>query len=68
VSLAWKDRRATSAELKASVAGHHRIRLPRGQRIDLVREGSAPTSITRNDDETVSLDIRAGQTYTLSFR
>jgi alpha-L-fucosidase 2 len=68
VSLAWREGRATSAELIASVAGEHRIRPPKGQRIAAIRDGGESLSIRRHDDETVSLDVRAGKTYTIAFR
>jgi alpha-L-fucosidase 2 len=68
VSLAWRNGRATSGELKASVAGRHRIRPPQGQRIESVREGEGPIPIQVDEDGTISLSVQEGKTYTLAFR
>jgi alpha-L-fucosidase 2 len=68
VSLAWSEGRATSAELAATVDGEHRIRPPNGQRIAAIREGGETVPIRLNEDETVSLGVRAGKIYTIAFR
>jgi alpha-L-fucosidase 2 len=68
VGLAWRDGRATSAELIASADGEPRIRLPKGQRIAGIRQGGEPVPIRLHEDETVSLSVRAGRTYTIAFR
>jgi alpha-L-fucosidase 2 len=68
VSLAWSEGRATSAELAATVDGEHRIRPPKGQRIATIHEGGESIRLRPNDDETVSLDARAGKTYRIAFQ
>jgi alpha-L-fucosidase 2 len=68
LDLAWQGGRAASCELKASVSGRHRIRPPLGQEIGSVRSGGEPIPILSNRDGTISLDVQARKTYTLSFR
>jgi alpha-L-fucosidase 2 len=68
VGLAWRDGRATSAELKATAPGSHRIRPPRGQAIASVRDGEGPAPFQANDNGTISLVVQAGRVYSLSFR
>jgi alpha-L-fucosidase 2 len=68
VAIAWRDGRATSAELLASVDGEHRIRPPKDQRIVGIRQGGEPVPIRLHEDETVSLSVCAGRTYTIAFR
>jgi alpha-L-fucosidase 2 len=68
IALEWSGGRATSGQLTAAVNGEYRIRPPQGQRIASVREGAEGIPIRDNGDETVSLSLRAGKTYTILFR
>lgn len=52
IDLAWQDRRATSAVLRASVDGRHSLCAPKGQTID------GPDTV----------ELKAGQTYSVTFR
>jgi alpha-L-fucosidase 2 len=66
VDLAWRDGRATSAVLKAAVAGRHRIRPPRGQRVVAATVG--PKSMVESfPDGTIRLAVNAGNAYSLAF-
>jgi alpha-L-fucosidase 2 len=68
VAIAWRDGRAASAELKAAVAGRHRLRPPRGQHIASIADGDGPVPIKAGADGAVSLDVNAGRTYAVTFR
>jgi alpha-L-fucosidase 2 len=52
VDLTWQDGRATSAVLKATVDGQHKLRAPQGQQID------GPDSV----------ELKAGETHEVKFR
>jgi len=52
IDLAWKDGRATSAVLRATVDGRHTLRAPKGQEID------GPATI----------ELKAGETRNVRFR
>jgi len=68
IDEAWKDGRLESAMLKASLNGSHKIRPPRKQQIAEVRSGGQAVAVKTNDDGTVTLDARAGQTYNLLLK
>lgn len=61
VHLTWRNGRAVTASLRALVDGTHRLRAPRDQRVEV--EGGKPLP-----DGTVSLDVRAGRNYLVTFR
>ncbi len=67
LDLAWSEGRATSAELRAVVAGRHRVRPPRGQRIARARSGDRDLLASPGKDGTVLIDLRAGQACSLAF-
>ncbi len=68
VEMAWKDGRARSAVLKAKLDGRHTIRPPAGQKIAEIHRGGRPIDFHAGDNGVVSLDVKAGQTYELTFR
>ena len=68
VALSWRNSRATSAELKARVAGRHRVRPPRGQRIEAVNMGGNTIAFQTLEDGTIALDVEPEKTYRLTFR
>ena len=64
--MAWSGGRATSATLRASVAGALRLRPPAGQRVTAIRSG--PLLIRFSEAEGLAqLDMVAGTTYEVSF-
>jgi alpha-L-fucosidase 2 len=67
LDLAWNDGHATLAVLKPVIAGRHRVRPPLGQRIDRVRLGERDQAILRSADGSVTIDLRPGQEYALTF-
>ncbi|HIE26603.1 TPA: glycoside hydrolase family 95 protein [Candidatus Poribacteria bacterium] len=68
VDLTWRDGRATSAVLKASIMGKHRLRPPSGQQIAEIRSGGDVLLLHHGEAETILIDVQAGQTYELIFR
>jgi alpha-L-fucosidase 2 len=58
VNLAWRAGRPTLARFTATIDGSHKIRPPRGSRIVGIRSAG---------DGTVTLNVRAGQSYDLTF-
>ncbi|WP_074317542.1 glycosyl hydrolase family 95 catalytic domain-containing protein [Singulisphaera sp. GP187] len=70
LTLSWQNHRATSAELKARVAGQHRVCPPRGQKVEAVSvDGELIAFRNLGDgDETISLDVDPEKVYRLTFR
>ena len=68
VGIAWKDGRAVSATLAASIPREHRIRPPAGHRIAAVTCGGKPVEAAPQADGTVRIDARAGRAYELTLR
>ena len=66
VDLFWREGRATTAALRATHDGVHRIRVPQGQRLMRVTSGGADVTFTPRDG-TAALALRAGQQYQLTF-
>jgi alpha-L-fucosidase 2 len=67
VDIAWRDGRATSAVLKPDFNGRHRIRLPEGHLLSEIRCGGEPVPVDAATDGTVSVEVRTGRTYRLTF-
>jgi len=67
VDLTWKAGRATAATLRAAIAGRHRIRPPRGQKIDKITRDGRPVK-TEADGDVAILTVQAGREYQVSFR
>jgi alpha-L-fucosidase 2 len=68
VDIAWKDGRATQAELRASLERPVRLRPPVGQRIAAIHVAGEPLAITPSAEGTVTYNVKAGQTCLVSFR
>ena len=76
IDLSWRERHATSAKLKASITGKHRLRPPCGQQIVEVRVGdevisfqaSTGVSPSKKEGGTILLEVQAGKSYEVVFR
>ena len=68
VELVWEDGRAASAALSAKLDGRHTIRPPLGQTVAEIRCGGEPIEFSPRNDGVVALNVKAGQTYQLTFR
>jgi len=67
VDLTWRDGRATSAVLKTSTAGSHRVRAPQGQMtVSLTADGRDVPF--RMDNEVVTFRSDAGRTYHMRLK
>jgi alpha-L-fucosidase 2 len=67
LDIAWAGGLASTVVLKPSVGGRHRIRPPRGQRVAEIRTRAGSVRPSLAPDGTVSLRVRAGTRYELSF-
>lgn len=67
VELMWRGGKPVSATLVAALDGKHRIRPPRGARIAEVRSGGKRLPATPSADGTVSVTVKKGQSYRLTF-
>ena len=67
VDLAWKEGKATSAALRTKSAGERRMRAPRGQKIAAIHSAGAAAPFSPADDGTVSLKMKSGRRYEVSF-
>ncbi|MBN2475259.1 MAG: glycoside hydrolase family 95 protein [Pirellulales bacterium] len=67
LDLRWQNGRATSVEMKAHLDGKHRIRAPQGQRISEIRTASQRVEHETVETGCVLLEVKAGQTYQLTF-
>ena len=67
VDLTWKGGKAVAAELKADLAGTHRIRLPRGAKLVAVRAGGSRVQVEAAKEGVFTLPVKAGQTYRLTL-
>ena len=67
VDVAWKDGRAATAVLRATLDGRHAIRPPPGQGISEARSGSRSVPIKTEPDGVTVLDVDAGGEYELIF-
>ncbi|MGC9973002.1 MAG: glycoside hydrolase family 95 protein [Bryobacteraceae bacterium] len=67
VELAWRGGKPVSGTLAAALDGTHRIRPPRGARIDEVRSGGKRLAVAPAADGTVTVEVKKGQSYRLTF-
>ena len=68
VEIHWQDGRATSAVLQATLDGRHRLRPPEGQQIAAIRSDGKPVPVKAEADGTVVVELKAQQSYDLTFR
>jgi alpha-L-fucosidase 2 len=68
VDLSWRGGKAVSALLSAALDGTHKIRPPRGAKVTQVRSGSANVPVNAGADGVVTLALKAGQRYQVSFQ
>ncbi len=67
VGITWKDGKATTATLKATLEREHKLRAPRGQRVEAIITDGEPVDIQAQDDGTVVFSAQAGKTYEVRF-
>jgi alpha-L-fucosidase 2 len=67
VDLRWKQGRATSAVLQASVDGSHRLRAPKGQKIAAIGSRGRAVPFSANKDGSVSFTASGGRGYDVTF-
>lgn len=65
VDLFWKQGKLTRAVLRADVTATHRVRLPRGQKVAQVLSGGRAVRFQPEEDGTVTLKMRRGETMEL---
>lgn len=67
VECAWQNGRATTATLRATVDGKHRLAAPTGQRIVAIESSGRHLDITTESDGTVIFQALSGVTYAMHF-
>ena len=67
VDLTWKDGRAATVKLHASVDETHTVKPPIGQEIQTVRRGGKDLPVRRDERGWTVLEVEAGNTYELVF-
>ncbi len=67
VDLAWENGRATFARLRATAAGTHRLRAPKGQKIVAIRSRARAVRFSTNNDGSFSFKADRGRAYTVTF-
>lgn len=67
VELEWRGGKPVSATLEAALDGTHRIRPPRGTRIAALRAGGKLLPATLSADGTVTVAVKKGRSYRLTF-
>ncbi len=67
VDIAWRGGKPASATLQATLDGTHTIRPPRGSAIAGVRSGSQRIPVKPGAGGVVTLPVKAGQTYAVTF-
>jgi alpha-L-fucosidase 2 len=67
VDAAWTAGKLTSATLRASIAGTHRIRVPAGTTISTIRSDDLVVAFRQHSDG-VELKLEPGRTYGVTFR
>jgi alpha-L-fucosidase 2 len=67
IDVAWRDGRATSALLKPSLDGRHRLRPPKGHRLISFSHGSETIPIPVDADGTATVQLTAGRTYEIAL-
>ncbi len=68
VDINWRNGRATSAVLKSTLDGRHKIRPPENHKIVNIRSGSQAVPAKPDDDGTVVVELKAGRTYNLLLK
>jgi alpha-L-fucosidase 2 len=68
VDVSWRGGKPVSAMLSAALDGTHKIRPPRGSKIAQVRAGSANVPLKAGADGVVTLAVKTGQRYQISFQ
>jgi alpha-L-fucosidase 2 len=68
VDLNWAAGRATTASLRPSADGEHKLRPPRGQQIAGISENGRSLRVSMTPDGLVQLKVVAGKEYRISFR
>jgi alpha-L-fucosidase 2 len=63
VAIAWQSGRAVEVTLKATLAGQHKIRPPRGQKIVSITCESQAIPLHAKKDGTWSCEFQAGKSY-----
>ena len=67
VDIAWREGRAASAVLRATLDHRHRLLPPKGQEIARIRLGGQILSMEPKSDGSATFDAKAGQTYAVEF-
>jgi alpha-L-fucosidase 2 len=67
VDVIWRDGKATSAVLRASISGEHLLRPPAGQRITEILLDGETLPLLAGEGGTVLLEVRAEQGYEITF-
>jgi alpha-L-fucosidase 2 len=65
--VAWKNGRPTTVTLHSSLDGTHKIRAPKGVRISAIKIGTQNQPLVTATDGTVTVSVRSGKSYELSF-
>jgi alpha-L-fucosidase 2 len=68
VDVSWLGGKPVSAMLSAALDGTHKIRPPRGSKIAQVRAGGANVPLKAGADGVVTLAVKTGQRYQISFQ
>ena len=68
VDIFWKGGKLTRAVLRMAVDGSYRIRIPAGQRVELVTHNGRPVPFEAAADGTVTLQAKGNHTYNLIVR
>jgi alpha-L-fucosidase 2 len=67
VDVTWRDGKATTATLRPSVSGAHRLRAPNGQKVAAIASGGVDVRFESEDDLAV-VALAAGRVYEVRFR
>lgn len=67
VDLAWRGGKATTVALRAELDGAQHLRPPKGQQITAIRSGCGKLPLPLAGDGTVTVDLRAGNSYDVEF-
>jgi alpha-L-fucosidase 2 len=67
VDIAWKDGRATSATLRATVAGRRAIRPQTGRKIAEIRSNGKSLPVQMQNNGTALLEMKAGEICEMKF-
>ncbi len=67
IDMAWRGGKVHSATIRAARDGRHGISPPPGQRVDTVTSGGEEVPVTLRPDGAAEIDVRAAQSYDLTF-